>query len=57
MKISDINLMDDNQNEWGDEDPDCNRFRVRHIVIQLHMTMMSTSTTSSLKYGASEMEM
>ncbi|KAG7246897.1 hypothetical protein CRUP_036922, partial [Coryphaenoides rupestris] len=27
MKISDINLMDDNQNEWGDEDPDCNRFR------------------------------
>uniref|UniRef100_A0A8C5FCE1 Neurogenic locus notch homolog protein 1 n=1 Tax=Gadus morhua TaxID=8049 RepID=A0A8C5FCE1_GADMO len=25
--ISDINLMDDNQNEWGDEDPDCNRFR------------------------------
>ena len=57
MKISDINLMDDNQNEWGDEDPDCNRFRVRHIVIQLHMTMLSTSTTSSLKYGASEMEM
>lgn len=29
MKSSDINLMDDNQNEWGDEDPDCNRFRVR----------------------------
>lgn len=26
MKISDINLMDDNQNEWGDEDPDCRRF-------------------------------
>lgn len=28
MKNSDINLMDDNQNEWGDEDPDCQRFRV-----------------------------
>lgn len=29
MKNSDINLMDDNQNEWGEEDPDCRRFRVR----------------------------
>ncbi|TMS08310.1 Neurogenic locus notch-like protein protein 1 [Larimichthys crocea] len=27
MKNSDINLMDDNQNEWDDEDPDCRRFR------------------------------
>ena len=31
MKNSDINLMDDNQNEWGDDDPDCRRFRVRGI--------------------------
>lgn len=29
MKNSDINLMDDNQNEWDDEDPDSRRFRVR----------------------------
>lgn len=29
MKNSDINLMDDNQNEWDDEDPDCRRLRVR----------------------------
>lgn len=29
MKISDINLMDDNQNEWEDDDPDCRRFKVR----------------------------
>uniref|UniRef100_A0A8P4KDC2 Neurogenic locus notch homolog protein 1 n=1 Tax=Dicentrarchus labrax TaxID=13489 RepID=A0A8P4KDC2_DICLA len=27
MKNPDINLMDDNQNEWDDEDPDCRRFR------------------------------
>ncbi|KAJ0012984.1 hypothetical protein NQD34_017318 [Periophthalmus magnuspinnatus] len=27
MKIVDINLMDDNQNEWDDEDPDCRRFK------------------------------
>uniref|UniRef100_A0AAQ4QQ20 Neurogenic locus notch homolog protein 1 n=1 Tax=Gasterosteus aculeatus aculeatus TaxID=481459 RepID=A0AAQ4QQ20_GASAC len=27
MKNSDINLMDDNQNEWDDQDPDCRRFR------------------------------
>lgn len=27
MKNSDINLMDDNQNEWDTEDPDCRRFR------------------------------
>ena len=56
MKISDINLMDDNQNEWGDEDPDCNRFRVRHILIQLDITMLSIPTTSLLKYVASETE-
>lgn len=30
MKNSDINLMDDNQNEWDDEDPDCRRLRVRN---------------------------
>lgn len=29
MKNSDINLMDDNQIEWDDEDPDCRRLRVR----------------------------
>uniref|UniRef100_A0A8C7XTQ6 Neurogenic locus notch homolog protein 1 n=1 Tax=Oryzias sinensis TaxID=183150 RepID=A0A8C7XTQ6_9TELE len=28
MKNSDINLMDDNQNEWGDDDPDCRRYRL-----------------------------
>lgn len=28
MKNSDINLMDDNQNEWDNEDSDCRRFRV-----------------------------
>lgn len=32
MKNSDINLMDDNQNEWDDEDPDCRRFRVRETI-------------------------
>lgn len=31
MKNSDINLMDDNQNEWDDEDPDCRRLRVRNM--------------------------
>lgn len=29
MKNSDINLMDDNQNEWGDDDTDCRSYRVR----------------------------
>lgn len=29
VKSSDINLMDDNQNEWEDEDPEYRRFRVR----------------------------
>lgn len=33
MKHSDMNLMDDNQNEWEDEDPECKRFRVRRVFL------------------------
>lgn len=51
MKNSDMNLMDDNQNEWEDDDPDCKRFRVRKVGCQSPLVPPNLSTVIFIMYA------